>query len=1228
MHSQLPGSIAVKFSKYFINNRMKYLSVCLLGLFLMPGLKVLGATGITLLSQSDPLSINGLIVDENGVAASGVTVTLSGETQAVTTTAIDGRYSFSNLPAGGNYTVTPTKDLHTFLPQNQSFSNLSTSVTADFVSSMSTFKVSGMVTDSRGVGLGGVTVGISGTRNYATTSASDGSYTFSELPAGASYTVTPTSPEYFFFPAFRTFSNVTGNRVASFIATPAVYSISGVVRASGSGSGVSGVPVTLSGTRTAATVSGSDGSYAFTSLPPGGNYTVSVSYGTSGLTHLLLAAPTSHSFDRLPTNLRADFTITPLIKPLERHLVGLEAGEFNGDGKPDVVVVSLYGAVYVLLGKGDGTFERGATYQLNNSSTVVGVADFDGNGVSDVVVGNRGVNNGPSSLFVLLGNGDGTFAVKPAMPAVAEVQSIAISDFDGDGRVDIVTANYGFLATGSSVSKVTVLLGNGDGTFRSTVDYEGGFNMRFVIAADFSGDGKPDLATTNSSSFDNIKVFLNRGDGTFSSSASYTGDTSSGALAAGDFNADGKLDLAVGTGILNANTVRIFPGNGDGTFQSPTLINAGAPPNRIKIADLNGDDKLDLVVLNMDKEVHVLHGRGDNTFMNAVNYDHSSDPYSYAYGFGLADFNNDGRLDVSISGYSGRPGGEYGTGHVWTMLNSPTLPAPGGVNSIAGQLRDADGNPIAGASVVFSGVQAGSTVTDENGNYSLTNINRGAEVSVMPVKPFYSFSPQARVVISDGNTSGIDFIGNRESFKVSGQIKERGNGLANTVVTLNSAASVAVRMTAVTDGEGNYSFASVPAGEIYVIAPARSSYGFSPSQQSVYLVSNRQDINFNAFAQPVSVQFSAAGYIVGEGDGRAVIKITRTGNTAGIASVSYATVDNPAAVRCDDTETLPGTAFARCDYATSLDTVSFAAGEVEKSFTVPVIDDAHIEGGETLRLTLLNATGAALGSQSTASLSINDNDTASVSNPIYDSAFFVRMQYLDFLSREPEAGEPWTGVLNRCPDVNNNPTCDRILVSQSFFGSPEFRLKGFYALTFYKVAFNRLPEYPEIIADMRNVAGQTSSDTFAKRAAFPSAFVDRQEFKTAYNSLSNTEFVNALLDRYRSQTITTPDPANPEGGTHVTLTRGDLISRLGATGAAALTRAQVLRAVVESNEVAAAEYNGAFVAMQYYGYLRRKPEEEGYNAWLRVITEEPQNVRLMVNGFMNSTEYRLRFGQP
>ncbi|HEV7904671.1 MAG TPA: Calx-beta domain-containing protein [Pyrinomonadaceae bacterium] len=421
-------------------------------------------------------------------------------------------------------------------------------------------------------------------------------------------------------------------------------------------------------------------------------------------------------------------------------------------------------------------------------------------------------------------------------------------------------------------------------------------------------------------------------------------------------------------------------------------------------------------------------------------------------------------------------------------------------------------------------------------------------------------------------------------------------------------------------------FAAQPGGRIQVATYGRGAYELTTRA-----------------APSSTVAFSAASYEAAEGAGFANVVVTRTGDTSGASSVDVATIDDPAAVPCDPTLKKPdgapypqGTAYARCDYATTIETISWAAGDsLPKAVRVPLVDDVHLEGAENLQLRLANPQGATLGTQRTSALVIQDNDTSqAAANPTFSTGFFVRLHYLDFLSREPEANEPWSAVLNNCPDAFNldarspSAACDRLIVSQSFFGSLEFRMKGFFVYNFYRVALNRRPEYAEIIPDMRSVTGETSADTYARRAAYPSLFTQRPEFKDAYDGLSDAAFVNNLLDRYTLSHITTPDPQQPEASTRVVLTRAELIARLGASGAQVLTRAQVLRAVVESIEVGAAEYNGAFVAMQYYGYLRRTPEESGYQAWLRVINEDPNNVRIMVNGFMNSTEYRLRFGQP
>jgi hypothetical protein len=377
---------------------------------------------------------------------------------------------------------------------------------------------------------------------------------------------------------------------------------------------------------------------------------------------------------------------------------------------------------------------------------------------------------------------------------------------------------------------------------------------------------------------------------------------------------------------------------------------------------------------------------------------------------------------------------------------------------------------------------------------------------------------------------------------------------------------------------------------------------------------------------PATVQFSAATYQFNESTERATITITRSGDTTAAASVELRTTDDPAAVRCDDTANNGGAAYARCDYATTVETVSWPAGDTQpRQVAIPLINDGHVEDAENVQLRLVGAQGASAGVPATATLVILDNDTAQTTNPIHTSAFFVRMNYLDFLSREPEANEPWTAVLNNCSDVNNNPSCDRITVSSAFFRSTEFQIKGLYIYLLYKAAFNRRPAYDEIIPDMRSVTGQTPEEVYQKKAAFAASFAARQEFTNLYGAASNQAFVDTLLGRYSLQQITTEDPATPDGAAQVALTRQQLVDGLTS---GSLTRAKVLRALVQSNEVEAAEFNGAFVAMQYYGYLRRTPEEGGYNNWLNYLNNNPGDFRTMVGGFMNSVEYRLRFGQP
>jgi hypothetical protein len=246
---------------------------------------------------------------------------------------------------------------------------------------------------------------------------------------------------------------------------------------------------------------------------------------------------------------------------------------------------------------------------------------------------------------------------------------------------------------------------------------------------------------------------------------------------------------------------------------------------------------------------------------------------------------------------------------------------------------------------------------------------------------------------------------------------------------------------------------------------------------------------------------------------------------------------------------------------------------------------------------------------------------------IDDSDFFIQQQYIDFLNRFPDSGgfTDWMNTLNSCSGDTNclyGVNGKRTQVSRNFFLSDEFKGKGYFVFRFYKAAFGTLPFYEQVMPDMRAVTAPSTAEVRQKKAAYAAGFVQRGDFQTAYGSLSNAAYVGALLGRYSLQSITTIDPQNPDAGAQVTLTAADLTNQLNA---GTLDRAKVLRAVVDSTQVSQAEFNSGFVAMQYYGYLRRTPESGGYNDWLNHLNTHPGDFDTMVRGFVDSTEYRNRF---
>lgn len=280
-------------------------------------------------------------------------------------------------------------------------------------------------------------------------------------------------------------------------------------------------------------------------------------------------------------------------------------------------------------------FRNSATPATGQNPINIASADLNGNGKRDLIIANSGSN----TLTILLGNGDGSFTAAASPATGGYPDYLAIGDFNGDGKPDIAVTNY-FDGT------VTILLGNGDGTFTAApVSPSTGVPARSIVAADFNGDGKLDLAVGKDNS---VAVLLGNGDGTFTAAASpSTGSGPNYSIATGDFNGDGVPDLVVSNYV--GNTLTVLLGNGDGTFAAAAASPVtGTSPETVAVGDFNGDGKADLAVANEKSAfLTILLGKGDGTFVAAASPSSGaagSAPQSVTVG----DLNGDGIADLVV----------------------------------------------------------------------------------------------------------------------------------------------------------------------------------------------------------------------------------------------------------------------------------------------------------------------------------------------------------------------------------------------------------------------------------------------------------------------------------------------------------------------------------------------------------------------------------------------------
>lgn len=384
----------------------------------------------------------------------------------------------------------------------------------------------------------------------------------------------------------------------------------------------------------------------------------------------------------------------------------------------------------------------------------------------------------------------------------------------------------------------------------------------------------------------------------------------------------------------------------------------------------------------------------------------------------------------------------------------------------------------------------------------------------------------------------------------------------------------------------------------------------------------RSDAATPCGAQTSSViDFGAPQFDAFEGLGAAQINVTRIGDVSSPATVDYFISDNGAS--------------ERTDYTTTLGTLHFAPGETKKTFDVLITDDSVPEANENAFLGLLNATGnAGIGPRNSAALVIHDNDLAGSSNLVDISSSYVPQHYNDFLNRMPDTGGEafWINNIESCGSSAPCREVKRIDTSASFFLSIEFQTTGFLVYRLYKASLpetsqrpRAMPRYREFIRDTQQIGqgvivGNNGWEQVLETNTvnFTNDFVYRPEFLANY---PETLTAAAYVDKLQVQA-------------GFVLTFDEFFKLSNGLMAGLETRGSILRKVAESQKLRDAEFNRAFVLMQYFGYLRRNPDDApdnnfaGFDFWLAKLNQFGGDYRAaeMVKAFISSSEYRGRFG--
>jgi N-acetylneuraminic acid mutarotase len=521
---------------------------------------------------------------------------------------------------------------------------------------------------------------------------------------------------------------------------------------------------------------------------------------------------------------------------------------------------------------------------------------------------------------------------------------------------------------------------------------------------------------------------------------------------------------------------------------------------------------------------------------------------------------------------------------------------------ISGYIKDAGGNPVFPATVNLSGSKTATTGVDVTGYYFFSNLAPGGTYTVQPNKNLYAFEPNFRTFANLSAEQTADFVGTPQTtvYTVAGRVVDSsGAPVAGLRMRLDTV-KVTSSKYRTTDAQGRFSFDNVAAGEncgvwaedftyTYFFAPAKRDY--------IGLAGDVADADFVATPRAVT------GRVTREGAGLAGVTVTLNGPQ----TATVTTGDDGAfairgiTLRGDYTITA-----AKQGYA--LSPAQYAVADLKDDVT------ANFAGASLATPTPTPAetpTPTATPTPTPTPVPVN----------IDDSSDFVAQHYRDFLGREADASglSFWTNEMEKCGADQPCRDVRRINVSAAFFLSIEFQETGYLVYRLQKATDGRAPLYADFVRQSREIGDRIvigrdgwEAALEANKRAFVERWTQTPEFRAAHDVMSNEEYVDSLFH-------------NAGLGFGDAL-RVELVAGL-ASGAE--TRATALRRVAEHDTVRRAHFNRAFVTMQYFGYMRRDPDDVGFNFWLSKLDSFGGNfvAAEMVKAFLSSDEYRVRFAR-